>query len=110
MKLFGVAALSLGMLTFASVVHAQTANSQSDGRDYEALAYLPKDTLVALTYFREVSTSDKQSLSQSQGIFRASYVLKYGNLAIVPFDAIVPVVDVTVYASPMLTPAYFRSC
>ncbi len=103
MKLFAVATLSLGMLSVASVVHAQTANSQSDGRDYEALAYLPKDTLVALTYFREVSTSDKQSLSQAQGIFRASYVLKYGNLAIVPFDAILPVVDVTVYATPMLT-------
>jgi hypothetical protein len=87
-------------------VHAQTANSQSDARDYDALAYLPKDTLVALTYFREVSSSDKESLTQTQGIFRASYVLKFGNLAIVPFDALLPVVDVAVYApySPMMLP------
>ena len=83
--------------TFASVAQAQVANNQTDGRDYEALAYLPKDTLVALGYFREASTSDTQSFSQSQGIFRASYILKYGNLAIVPFDMLVPVVDATVY-------------
>src|SRR6202012_5449211 len=86
---------------------AQVANNQTDGRDYEALAYLPKDTLVALGYFREQSTSDNTSFSQSLGIFRASYVLKYGDLAIVPFDALLPVVDATVYApvptSPGLT-------
>jgi hypothetical protein len=105
-KAFGGAALFIGLALYASSVHAQTANSQSDARDYDALAYLPKDTLVALTYFREVSSSDKESLSQTQGIFRASYVLKYGNLAIVPFDAILPVVDVAVYApySPMMLP------
>ncbi len=104
MKAFGGAALFIGLALYASSVHAQTANSQSDARDYEALAYLPKDTLVALTYFREVSSSDKESLTQTQGIFRASYVLKYGNLAIVPFDAILPVVDVAVYAPVPMQP------
>ncbi len=98
MKSLGAATLFIGLVSFASTAHAQTANSQSDARDYEALAYLPKDTLVGLGYARAVSTSDKQSLSQSQGILRASYVLKYGNLAIVPFDALLPIVDVTVYA------------
>jgi hypothetical protein len=103
-KVFGGAALFIGLALYASSVHAQTANSQSDARDYDALAYLPKDTLVALTYFREVSSSDKESLTQTQGIFRASYVLKYGNLAIVPFDAILPVVDVAVYAPVPMQP------
>ena len=55
MKSFGVGALLMGLLSFASVANAQTANSQSDGRDYEALAYLPKDTLAAIVYFREQS-------------------------------------------------------
>jgi hypothetical protein len=103
-KSFGVGALLMGLLSFASVANAQTANSQSDGRDYEALAYLPKDTLAAIVYFREQSTSDTQSLSQSLGIFRASYVLKYGNLSIVPFDALVPVVDVALYAPVPMQP------
>jgi hypothetical protein len=98
-KSFGVGALVIGLLSVASVANAQTANSQSDGRDYEALAYLPKDTLVGLVYFREVSTSNvpTDSFSQTQGIFRASYILKFGNLSIVPFDALLPVVDVAVY-------------
>ncbi len=105
MKSFGVGALVIGLLSVASGANAQTANSQSDGRDYEALAYLPKDTLVGLAYFREVSTSNvpTHSLTQTQGIFRASYILKYGNLSIVPFDALLPVVDVAVYA-PTPTP------
>jgi Putative MetA-pathway of phenol degradation len=101
-KSLGAAALFIGLVSFASAAHAQTANSQSDARDYEALAYLPKDTLVALAYFRAVSTSDKSSFTQSQGILRASYILKYGNLSIVPFDALLPVVDVAVY-TPMTT-------
>jgi hypothetical protein len=96
-KLFGAVTVACGALLLSSIANAQVANSQTDGRDYEALAYLPKDTLVALTYFREVSTSAEQSFSQSEGIFRASYILKYGDLSIVPFDALLPVVDATVY-------------
>jgi hypothetical protein len=104
-KLFRVVTLLVGLLSFAPAADAQVANSQTDGRDYEALAYLPKDTMVALGYFREASTSDApQSFSQSEGIFRASYVLKYGNLAIVPFDALLPVVDATVYVPVPMSP------
>jgi hypothetical protein len=103
-KLLGASALLMGLLTLASSADAQTANSQSDGRDYEVLAYLPKDTLAAIAYYREVSTSDTQSYTQSQGILRASYVLKYGNLAIVPFDALLPIVDVAVYAPVPMSP------
>lgn len=106
MKSLGGIALFVGLMSFASSAHAQVANSQSDGRDYEALAYLPNNTLAAITYFREASTSDKSSYSQSQGIFRASYVLKFGNLSVVPFDALLPIVDVTVTApySPKMFP------
>jgi hypothetical protein len=105
MRLFAGAVLSFAAVTSAvSSAHAQVANNQTDGRDYEALAYLPKDTLVALGYFREQSTSDVTSFSQSLGIFRASYILKYGNLAVVPFDALVPIVDATVYAPVPMMP------
>ena len=104
MKSLGAAALFIGLVSFASGANAQTANSQSDARDYEALAYLPKDTLVGLAYYRAVSTSDKSSYTQSQGILRASYILKFGNLAIVPFDALLPIVDVAVYAPVPMSP------
>jgi hypothetical protein len=101
--------LMTGWLSVASVAHAQTANTQTDGRDYEVLAYLPKDTLAAIAYYREVSSSDKTSLSQSLGVLRASYVLKFGNLSVVPFDVSLPIVDVSVYvptipAAPMVAP------
>jgi hypothetical protein len=105
MRLFAGAVLSFAGVTSAgAAANAQVANNQTDGRDYEALAYLPKDTLVTLGYFREQSTSDNTSFSQSLGIFRASYILKYGNLAIVPFDALLPVVDATVYAPVPMSP------
>jgi hypothetical protein len=103
-KSLQVATMLVGILLITSVANAQTANSQTDGRDYEALAYVPTDTLVALGYFREVSTSDSQSFSQGLGVFRATYVLKFGNLAVVPFDALVPVVDATVYAPVPMMP------
>ena len=97
MKWVAVATFS-GRIGVVRVARARSdCNPQTDGRDYEALAYLPKDTLVALTYFREVSTSDKSSLSQSQGIFVRRTSLKFGNLSIVPFDVLLPVVDVSVY-------------
>src|SRR5258708_14383385 len=83
--------------SLCSVARAQQANTQTDARDYEALAFLPNNTIAALGYFRHVSSSDSASFSQSLAVFRASYILKFGNLALVPFYATVPLVDVPVY-------------
>jgi hypothetical protein len=110
MKAFGawtvLATLSSVSLA-TTVAGAQTANSQTDARDYEALALLPNNTVAALGYFRHVSSSDatpvSPSFAQDLGIFRASYILKFGNLSLVPFDAFLPVVDVTVYPSTSTT-------
>jgi len=85
------------MLSIPSVAHAQTANTQADARDYEVLNYLPNNTLALIGYGRHVSTSDSSSFSQDVGVLRASYILKFGNVAVVPFDATLPIVDVTVY-------------
>jgi hypothetical protein len=85
------------MLSIPSVAHAQTANTQADPRDYEVLNYLPNNTLALIGYGRHVSTSDSSSYSQDVGVVRASYILKFGNVAVVPFDATLPIVDVTVY-------------
>jgi hypothetical protein len=97
-------AIFLGAASYGREASAQVANNQTDARDYEALAFLPSNALIPLTYFRQVSSSDSQSYSQSEGIFRASYVLKFGNLAVVPFDALLPVVDATVYAPVPMMP------
>ncbi|HEX4445719.1 MAG TPA: hypothetical protein VH044_03260, partial [Polyangiaceae bacterium] len=73
-------ALSFALMGFSfseSEASAQVANSQTDARDYEVLSFLPSNAIVPLTYFREVSSSDTQSYSQSEGIFRAAYILKF---------------------------------
>jgi hypothetical protein len=91
-------------LSSASEARAQVANSQTDARDYEVLAYLPSGSVVPLGYYRGVSSSDTQSVSESEGIFRAATILKFGNLAVVPFDALLPVVDATVYVPVPMMP------
>ena len=85
------------LFTLSAVAHAQTANTQADSRDYEGLSLVPNNTVVALGYGRHVSTADTQSFSEDLGILRALYILKFGNLALVPVDLVLPVVDATVY-------------
>jgi hypothetical protein len=97
-RLFGpVLALSL----ISSAAYAET-----DARDYDALAYAKTNTLVTLGYARAISTSDSQNLSEMLGLFRAAYVLKFGNLAVVPFDAFLPAVDITVYSTPTMASVF----
>jgi outer membrane putative beta-barrel porin/alpha-amylase len=88
----------------SSAARAQVANSQSDARDYEALTNLPNGSVAALGYFRDVSSSDSTDFSEAQAAFRGSYVLRFGNLALVPFDAILPVVNLSVF-EPAPAPA-----
>jgi hypothetical protein len=76
------------------------ARAETDARDYEALVALPNRALAAVIYYRHVSSSDTQSFSQDIGVMRAAYVLRFHNLSFVPFDAVLPVADVTVHVSP----------
>lgn len=85
------------LFMLSAVAHAQTANTQADARDYEGLSLVPNNTFVAFGYGRHVSTADKQSFSEDQGILRANYILKFGNIGLVPVDLVLPVVDATVY-------------
>jgi hypothetical protein len=96
MKLVSLGALAASLFV-PSLVAAQTAITQTDARDYEALTSLPSNTAAALGYFRHVSSSDSSSYSESLANFRALYILKFGGLALVPFDLMMPVVDVNVY-------------
>jgi outer membrane putative beta-barrel porin/alpha-amylase len=98
--MMGIAGALLSLTTLAQ---AQTANTQADSRDYEALALVPNNTVAAIAYGRHVSSSDKQSYSQDLGILRAVYIMKFGRLAIVPVDLVQPIVDDTIYV-PTKTP------
>jgi hypothetical protein len=89
------------LLSLSSVARAQTANTQTDARDYEGLALVPTNTVAALVYGRHVSSSDTQSFSQDLAVFRAVYVLEFGHLAIVPFDMTLPIIDDTIYVPTM---------
>src|SRR5580704_9077073 len=102
MKPFRTIGVAGALLSLSTLAHAQTANRQADPRDYEALALVPNNTLAALAYARHVSTADKQSNSQDLGILRAVYILKFGRLAIVPVDLVLPVVDATIYVPGMM--------
>ena len=97
MKPFQLIGVAGALLSLSTLAEAQTANTQADARDYEALALVPNNTLAAIVYGRHVSTSDFQSYSQDIGILRAAYILRFGRLAIVPVDLVLPIVDASIY-------------
>ena len=76
---------------------AGRARAETDARDYEAEIALPNRTLVAVIYYRHVSASGSQDYSQDLGVLRAAYILRFGNWSLVPFDAVLPVADVTAF-------------
>ncbi|NMO21922.1 transporter [Pyxidicoccus fallax] len=92
---------------FVSLLSATGAQAQqADFRDYEAGFYVPHRGIIAHTYLRHVSaSSDQRDFSQMQAAFRATYVLKFGELVVVPFDVSLPVVDVTVFQANPASPA-----
>ncbi|MFP2903940.1 transporter [Pyxidicoccus sp. 3LFB2] len=91
---------------FVSLVSATNARAQqADARDYEAGFFVPHRGIIANTYLRHVSASGERDFSQLQAAFRATYVLKFGDLVVVPFDVSLPVVDVTVFQANPLSPA-----
>jgi hypothetical protein len=81
--------LLVALTTAAPKAHAQT----TDARDYEGAGGAPNNTLILLNYLRHQTTNDRRNLTTNISIFRASWVLKFGNLAIVPIDILLPVVD-----------------
>src|SRR5579872_2932067 len=110
MKKIGSAVLIiLGQVFAASLASADTANTLSDPRDYQGLAVAPNGTFSAYAYFRHVSAAvdsagHGENLSQTLGVARANYLLKFGNLSIVPIDLTLPYADATVYVPQPMSP------
>lgn len=101
--------LRTGSLTLViSLASLTAARADTDARDYEAPVFLPDGATATNTYVRHVTSSDKTNLVENEALFRVSHILKFGQLVIVPFDAYLPIVDVTVFAptgTPGLTTA-----
>lgn len=91
----------VAVLSAAPVARADEI-TQTDGRDYEALAVLPTNSLVAIAYFRNQSSADEQNYAYSVGTLRAVYFLRCGNLSVVPLSFYLPMVDLAAY-TPMGT-------
>jgi hypothetical protein len=95
---YALYALCLFALSFLP----STVFADSDVRDFEGLAYVPNNTVAMFGYFRHTSSADTEVkggnfTSQELGGIRATYILHYGGLAIVPFDASIFALDYTLY-------------
>ena len=93
---YALYALCLFVMSFVP----STVFADSDVRDFEGLAYVPNNTVAMFGYFRHTSSNDTKvgnSTSQDLGGLRATYILHYGGLAIVPFDASVFALDYSLY-------------
>ncbi|MDB4988152.1 MAG: hypothetical protein JWN04_3330 [Myxococcaceae bacterium] len=95
-------ALTLASSSFDS--SKALAQPTTDARDYEGAGAVPNKTLVVADYLRHQTTSQKKNLTQNIDIFRATYVLRAGSWAFVPFDAFLPVADadLKVYTNPTM--------
>lgn len=99
MKSLTVHLTCLTLLTGLCLV--SEARADSDVRDIESVAFAPNNTLVALGYFRhESSTDDFHTLDS--GSFRGVYLMKFGNLVLVPIDLVMGAADYTAYRSASL--------
>ncbi|HEY6880152.1 MAG TPA: transporter [Polyangiales bacterium] len=77
---------------------ASRVDAQADARDYEALSNLPHHTTAVWAYYRHLTAQNsRQNYTVDVTLFRATHLLRFGNWAFTPFDAILPVVDQAVY-------------
>jgi hypothetical protein len=78
----------------AMAANLGAAEAQSpDPRDYEVGYFVPHKTTVINSYLRHQSGTHGRNYSVDAAVFRATYILKYGDLVVTPFDLILPVVD-----------------
>jgi hypothetical protein len=100
----GAVALALGLALFVP----RSASADTDPRDY-ALVQAPDHTNVFLTYDRYQTSVDTESFVQNVALFRYLHVLRFGDLAFVPVDVVLPVADALVFApGPGGTTATFQ--
>ncbi|MDB4974985.1 MAG: hypothetical protein JWN48_3326 [Myxococcaceae bacterium] len=92
-------------IAFCSVqARPALAQPTTDARDYEGAGGAPNGTVILLDYLRHQTTAKKRNLTTNLNILRATYVLKFGKFAFVPFDALLPVADadLKLYTNPTM--------
>jgi len=86
----------VAVLLMVNLAAPRTVRAETDPRDYEALVALPSHTALLIAYYRHITSSDTENLSENLVLFRTVYTLKLGNISLVPIDFILPVADVQV--------------
>lgn len=87
-------ALLATLLAAPSLLTTQAlAQPTADARDYEGATTAPNGTTVAHLYMRHQTTTQKKNVTTNIAFFRGAYVMKFGNLTLVPFELVVPFAD-----------------
>jgi hypothetical protein len=104
------------LLMTACLLIPSAVFADSDVRDFEGIAYAPNNTTIGFGYFRHTSAADsKGSTSVDLGGLRGTYIMKFGGLALIPFDVSFFTLDVTahegvaatLHGSGVVDPEYF---
>lgn len=85
--------LLLSACALPSLAQAQNP----DPRDYEVGYFVPHKTTIINTYLRQVSATDGRDYAAQALALRATYILKFGDVVVTPFDLILPVQNVNAY-------------
>ena len=91
----------------ACALPALTQAQNPDPRDYEVGYFVPSHTTIVNTYLRQVSATEGRDYSAQALALRATYILKFGDIVVTPFDGILPIQNVNAY-TPLaaLNPAF----
>lgn len=82
-------------IVLATALAPRSAYAEADARDYEGLSSAPNGTVAVWNYLRHSSTSSGSDVVQNSATYRATYIMRFGNFAFIPFDAAVSVADAT---------------
>lgn len=83
------------LLVLAALLIPRVVHAEADARDYEGLSAAPNHTVAVWNYLRHITQSTKQDLTTNAAVFRATYILRFGNFSFIPFDAALTVADAT---------------
>ena len=81
------------LLILAALLVPRLVHAEADARDYEGLSAAPNHTVAVWNYLRHMTQSTKHDLTTNVAVFRATYILRFGDFTLIPFDASMNVLD-----------------
>jgi hypothetical protein len=85
--------LTVFALCLSAMISGRASAQSPDPRDYEVGYFVPSKTTIINTYLRHQTGTKNRNYTADAAVFRATYIVKFGNLVLTPFDALLPVVD-----------------